>query len=421
MFFLRTSDEIFANCTQHLLDKTAITQQSPGSKARSLIEIFSEELGDAYETFSLNNGKSLLSRADGRFLDYLGDIYGASRNQAKASWTEDVDAIIRFYVEGGGTFGTINGGGDIAIPQGTLIYAGIDLGAANILERNLTEGNRLQDAIGYRTLNAYVLPSGSTEVFVSTEAVNPGNTSNVAKGALRFHDFTSYSRSADKLLRVENVAAILNGKNRESDINFKYRLQQQIKVKSGSNETALRLTALVVPGVADVKIIPYEKGSGSASVYIKGQSREVSDQLIYSVQVKLNGIASTGVRAVARKPKLLGLEAHIKVIYGEELQPEEKSAIEGAMIDVGEDYIGSLDLGESFIRSDFVSRLKAVSPSIKRLGTVAGVPIDYLYLWEYNRALDRRRPSLVAPENITAYDEERLVLEPSIEAPITML
>jgi hypothetical protein len=68
--------EIVSNALQKLNDFTNFTFLSPGSKARMLVDILSEELGIQAELFDQNIGAGLLRKAQGIVLDYIGEVYG---------------------------------------------------------------------------------------------------------------------------------------------------------------------------------------------------------------------------------------------------------------------------------------------------------------------------------------------------------
>jgi hypothetical protein len=82
VFFERTSDELIASALNELQTSTNITQLSPGAKARALLEIVAKETNNAYRIFDLNLARAFLNGATGRFLEYIGDLFGVDKLEA---------------------------------------------------------------------------------------------------------------------------------------------------------------------------------------------------------------------------------------------------------------------------------------------------------------------------------------------------
>lgn len=64
---------------QRLKDKTELTDFSAGSIARSLLEVYYDDVNVLYEDLSLNIAKSFLSKASGTYLDEIAKLFNIKR------------------------------------------------------------------------------------------------------------------------------------------------------------------------------------------------------------------------------------------------------------------------------------------------------------------------------------------------------
>jgi uncharacterized phage protein gp47/JayE len=403
VFFERTTDELIADALNELQEYTNITQLSPGAKARALLEITSKELNNAYRVFDLNLARAFLNGANGRFLDYIGDLFGIDRLEAVVASVDVTQQTVKFYVEAG-SFGDINDSQNIQIPQGTIISTNESEEGAN-------------DAIEFIVLEDTLLLASNSEQYVSVEAVVPGVSSNIGVNVLVNHDFTNYSDSSDNTLLITNVAPITNGREAESDVNYRFRISQATTSAEAANETAVRLEILSVPGVADVTIIPHIRGIGTFGAYIKSTSTVVSESLLSSIQEVIDVKQALGNAGFALEPTLAGIELVIKLNLTGDFTADELVEIELNAINATEDYINNLDIGEEFIQQELISRILRADDRIRNLGTTYEQPFDEIYLYREALSEDNRVRSALL-NDYQAASTERIVLEPSIATPV---
>lgn len=100
---------------------TNIHPPAPDGKARAFCDIVANELADLESRQFSNIAQSLLPFATDTSLDLLGEIYGVPRLAVQTASVDAMDQNFTWYVRSG-TFGDINGGQDIVIPQGVYIY-----------------------------------------------------------------------------------------------------------------------------------------------------------------------------------------------------------------------------------------------------------------------------------------------------------
>lgn len=399
MLFEKTFDELLGEAIAELTTNTAITKPSPGTKARALLEILSRKLNDAYKTFDLNLARAFVQGANGRFLDYIAELVGLERIGLGAGSASADAKTVRFFVETG-TFGDINSGSSILLPANTIISSDSESG------------------VRYRLTNSFSLPSGSSELYVSVQAILPGSVSNVGAGFLTFHDFIGYTDAANDSLKVTNDQGIFNGRDLESDTNFRFRITRQVTAAESANLTAIRLAALSVPGVADIVFIPYARGIGTYDILIKAITPTVSDSLIASVQAAIEEVTAQGIVGRADGPIEVGISFAITVTYTKQLPERDRSEIESKIRNGLVNYINNLDIGEDFIINEAVQRVMEVDDRIMDIG-VPTKPFDEILIYKPTRLQDGKITNTLLKNYLTE-NNERLIIEPSVATPISI-
>lgn len=399
MLFERTFEELIAQSLNEMAQTTRITNLSPGSKARTFLEIVSRKLNEAYQVFDLNLARAFVSGANGQFLDFIGELVGLTRFTPEPSKASAESKTLRFYVETG-TFGDINSGADILVPAGTIISS--------------SDGS----AVKYRLTSSALLSSSLSEQYVDVEGVNPGTVNNVGVGTLVTHNFIAYTDAANETLLVTNPAGIFNGRDLESDANFRFRIVNQVTAAEAANRTAIRLAALSVPGVADVLDIPYSRGIGTYDLLVKSITPTVSDSLLEAVQATIDAVTAFGLIGLARKPVEVGITFTISVRYRTSLDTETINSIQDAIRQSLTNYVNGLDIGEEFIINEAVQRVMETDDRIKDIG-VPTKPFDELIIYRPTKLEDNKIKQNLLKNYITAADE-RVVIEPSVSEPITI-
>jgi len=396
--FARTFNELVGQSLQDLATGTNVTKLSAGGKARAMLESLNKRLEEVYETFDLNLARAFVSSAPGQYLDLIGQLLGVDRDSPRSANADTDIESIKFYVESG-TFGDINGGGDIYVPINTYITTGIG-GTGTI----------------YRLKAGVVLGSDSDSAWASVEATVPGSGANIGSGSLTYHTFEGYTDYENSSLLVTNIHPIDSGRDTESDANYRYRITNRVLEGEAANEIAVRLAALSVPGVADVVIKKRYRGIGTAAVIIQSVAPTVSESLIDNVTIAVERVMALGDKIYVMAPKETGLSFVITIHYKKKLDTDELDAIETDLEDTIEDYVNGLDIGESFSVNLIVSQLFSANENIANLGET-GIPIDEIYLYKESRLGDNKlRQKLLG--DYTPEELERIIIEPSVSSPI---
>lgn len=298
----KNSLAILRTMRDNITQRTNINNFDEDSKTRSIADSLTREVLDLRQqsiaAFSANN----IATSKGKDLVELGESWGVPLNNNTFAQVFDTEQSLAFYVESG-TFGDINSGGDITIPAGELVYS-----APN--------NNELGTTVNYRLTTSVTLPAASALAYVSAKAETSGSGSNVGQGVLRNHEFTNYTDSGANTLKVINFYPILNGRNREQDERYRFRIAQNYNRLHQNSDARILLTALKVPGVLEVKPISGFFGIGTVGVVVLGAENESNPSLIEQVQARLNrykGPAGS-MTAIPATQVLIDLELDVKTV-----------------------------------------------------------------------------------------------------------
>lgn len=402
---LKTID-IVSDALQKLNDFSSITYLSPGSKARMLVDILSDELGSQAEQFDANTGAGLLRKANGIVLDYLGEIYGLERLKEVKSEVSSSEQNFYLYTYNA-NFGLINNGSDIIIPIGQL----------RISNNSSFDNN----SIIYTNSEEIRLPANESKVYFSAQSLSSGEKANTGANTLVYHNFTNYTDSYNNTLLVGNSNSISYGRDRESDENFRYRIQKEKISSEAGNETAIRLALLVIPGVADVLRIPYSRGIGTCDWLISSTSVVVSDELLTAAQEAINAKQSEGMSNLAKAPVLIGTEFVFSLTYKGQLEDNQKEKIKSDIKINIADYINNLGIGETLVLDQVVRIILSSSDLIESMGDDnSSENFKNVFLYKRSNVSNSvTRKALTG--NYRAKNYERVVLETTIENPITII
>jgi uncharacterized phage protein gp47/JayE len=398
--FAQSFQDLITDSVEDLVSRTNITRLSAGSIARALLESVNIRLSEAYDSFDINLARAFVSTAPGQYLDLIGILLGITRESSVSANVNATTQVVKFYVDSG-TFGNINGGNPIPIPQNTTLSTG-----------SSSTGTL------YRTTEQITLPTGQSVTWCSVEAIAPGEDSNVGSNSLIYHSFTGYTQYTNETLKVTNIHQIATGKNLESDANFKFRITNRVLEGQAANQTALRLAALSTEGVADVIMIPRYKGIGTYGIIIKSITPTVSQNLIDAVTANVLSVAAYGDVPFVMGPREIGLSMTISVHYDARLPEEELTQIESDLDSSVTSYVNNLDIGDTFNMDRMVSNLFRVSDRITNFGET-GKSIDELFVY-LPSALDDNKTRETLLGNYIAAEDERVIMEPDVSQPITL-
>ena len=322
--FAKDPQSIIQESIDYMQSNTAINSTGPGSKFRTLLEILKNELDQSYKKFDYNVAVGLIHGSTGKYLDYLGDMFGLTRGQAQSASVYKESNTVKFYVDSG-TFGDINGSSDITIPKGTRLWA-------------IKSGNKVYFIVDEEA----VLSSGSSYKYVTVKALRPGLESNVGSSSIVYHEINK-----DGLL-VTNVSSIDNGTDEEGDENFRFRIINEKLSEAGGNLTAIKMAALSIDGVADVSVLNRHFGSSTVAVLVKSTTPTVSDELLLLVKDAVLNVASEGSKVIVSAPDYIEMKFNITIKYALGTTTNQKTEINNNIRNIITDHVNNLDIAEAF-------------------------------------------------------------------------
>lgn len=377
------------------LQSTGITNTSPGGKARALVDIIADRMGDLETRQFVNVSQNLIPFAVTDALDALGDIYGVPRIQAQDASSPATDNNFEFYVITG-TFGDINNGQDVVIPSGTRIFSQSSVGPVYSLDTTIT-----------------LLASASTTGF-SASSTAIGTAGNVPANILNRHNFTNYAQSNFGSLLVTNNYGVIGGRDTEDDESFRFRIRLRLQSTGGAAEADLRASILQIPGIQDVIFTPL---AGTYLVYIYGISPVVPPSLINLVQVALNAATAYPLTGRAIVPDLIGISLQTTLTLRAGSSTSDQSDIISNAQQAAENYVNNLTVNQELIINEISNLILSSDARILDIGQ-PNKPLNSIFIWRSR--LDGTRYSRFLVGDYPPANGERIVVEESITNPINL-
>jgi uncharacterized phage protein gp47/JayE len=315
---LKNFTETLADFQARLGARVGLTNLGADTATRSLVDVLSRQIIDDRNSTRAAFIANQLTTAKNRDLDNVGNKRkGLTRLQASFAEVDRFESSLAYFVKGGGTFGSINGGMSITLLAGTSITSPPNPAGVTAVEYLVTENT--------------TLPAGETIVFVSARARVAGSSQNVGTNVLETHNFTSYTDAANKTLECTNIYSIINARDRETDDQFRFRLSQHFSSIRTANASKLKLDGLVVPGVLDVRVLPGYLGIGTAGVIVFGAEGFSTTRMVKQVQDNLLRMAAPGLNAVAIPGMVVNLDFDMQILTKETVSEERKAILESGI------------------------------------------------------------------------------------------
>lgn len=391
-----TSATTFQNQILSALATTAITQLSPGGKARAIADIVGDVLGTT-ETDCFNMvSQSLLPYATGSNLDLIGDVFGVTRLAQTNTTVIPDDENFEFYVRSG-TFGTINNGQNIVVPVGTTVSSSAPGGPVFVLTQPVT------------------LSAAQSLAYFAAASTIPGSAGNIAAGVIDTCNFTNYAQSQYGTLLVTNNYGVVGGSDAESDDDYRYRINLKITSRAGANQAALQFAILQVPGVQNVVFQPQ---AGTFTCYVYGIAPQVPPSLLQLVQTAINNTAAYPLTGLAVAPNLVGISLETTITFVAGVSSANQASIIQNAVAAAQNYINNLSIGSPLIINELAAQIINADKNILDTGTPDD-PINSIFIWR-SRA-DGSRYSRFLVQDYTPSLGERIVTEYSISNPINLI
>lgn len=156
---------------------------------------------------------------------------------------------------------------------------------------------------------------------------------------------------------VDLIGEILNCRRigGELDENYKYRISQQTMTLARANETAIRLAALSVEGVEDVRLRPFTNGVGSFSVYVITGNPEPNPTLIERVKTAVRETQAYGIRAIILQPRIVEVELRARMVFSQRVSEPERNILRAQGTRIMRTHLNTLGPGDS-LRVEMIRR-----------------------------------------------------------------
>ena len=370
------------------LTQTGIQQTAAGGKARAFCDIVGDKIGEMETNEFLNLGETLIHYATGQNLDFLGEIFGVYRLGIQIASIAQGDTNFKFYVAGGGTFGSINSGQAITVPAGTQISTAATGGPL------------------FLTDTVFTLQPDDTQQYFSAYAAVPGSSANAAAGVFnQWAGNIPYSKSAFGSLLVTNSYGVVGGRDAETDDNYRYRIQQMLQGRNGANEAAMRFQLLQVPGIQD---IVFTRLAGTFDCYVYGIAPQPAPSLLDAVQTTINNNVAFPLTGTAIAPDLVGISLVTTLSLPTSLSATDGDMVIANAVAASQDYIDNLGVGEQLVINAIADRIFSSDARIVDVGQ-PNDQIPEIFMWRSRD--DGTRYSRFLLGNYTPAVGERIVVE----------
>jgi len=405
----KTKGQLMEEARTYLEANTELTNFSPGSIVRSILEVFTGQLAEQYEIMNANLLQAYVSTAVGTALDNIGTVFGISRRSPQRS-EDRSHSNFRFYIDPTTGF--------TAQQLANLQYtanqaAGISSDYVTATAFTIPSGTTVKRGkIEYATTEAAAFTGTETECFVPILAAGYGGDFNLPAHTINEYLLGSLEFSLIRqYLKCENRQALSSGTFIEDDPAFRERVTNAHLGAAKANQTAVRLAALSVPGVSDVILMEYAAGIGTFSVYVIADTPIPSDGILSAVREAVGFDKAFGVKAIVTRPNYRGFEGTFRVDFQPTALASERAILQRQARTVVELYINNIGIGGEFIANELVERVMALSPKIRDVSVVrfgagtydveSGTNKKYRPLFFMNQRIPADHQALSVPGRIT--------------------
>jgi uncharacterized phage protein gp47/JayE len=346
--YSKTKTEILGKILLSLEKNAGITATHPGSIARAFAEAIAVEVGDLYEALKFSVDQTSIATASGRSLDLIGELYGVRRRAISPELEQDRSSFnIEFYISSPSS-------SDIIVPKDTMIY------------NDVTEFSSRQ--YQYKLQDAVTIVAGTTRAY---GRISPSFTSGdftAAKGTLTKHNYTSIDGSIVFCINTKEIHAL---PGLESDESYRRRIGFSIKEKSYGTAESMRLNALALPGVRDVRIRESSYGLGSCDVIVVPETPTISPSFAQAVLDNLSTKKPVGIKLNIRIAERVPINLATSIVVPQGLSQAAITAIENQASLFLKKYLNSFTIGGSLSFSDIESQIRASSDFIKSVNILS--------------------------------------------------
>lgn len=268
---------------------------------------------DIYDNFNTTN----IASATSQDLDEVAfNNYGLTRLPATRATSRE----FALFGEDGQSFGDLNNNNAITIPAGTKFSV---TPLALISTENLV----------FRTTEEITLAVDAESFSFYAESIGVGSGQNVSRGSVRYHNFTSYARASEDLLKVTNLKDISNGADEETDESLRTRCLGLNSLQVERNKNYIALSLLGEKSLYKFEIIESYYGIGTVGIILKGQGGgEVDDATVEELErTLLLELSHLGQKVYFSKGLKVALKLNVNCSASADLTSSAKADLENSI------------------------------------------------------------------------------------------
>lgn len=343
----RNFTTIVDSSIRHLANSSNFTALGKGSSTRNLLELMGSEIVAVYRQSEIDQNQARAGSAKHKGLELICDLFNLRRIKRSRAGAPLSDLNIRFYVDS--SYANFS-----SLP---VVPPSIDVGTTI----RTSSGS---DAIIYSVTESAAINPLSNIHYVGVTALQSGASFNTGANTL-----TTHSLDYEGLLS-KNSFAIANGKNDETDEQFRYRLFNAVKSLQTSNNRSIFIASRIVPGVGDVRILRNLFGIGTFTVIVLPATGKVpSKAILATVKENIQKVIPSATKVFVTGPDVVGLEVEMTINYTKALTLTQKNSIARGASTAVRRYLVGRSLGEGVSIRDMASIAVRSNPNIKTVGT----------------------------------------------------
>lgn len=282
MFFpVKTKDDLIRDFKAALLRSGKFSNFENDSGAMLVAAPVIEAQAQIENNLLRTYDQSQIAIANGSNLDLIGEHLGVYRQGATHSSTK----YFRFYTYNGADWSDIRGAHPerAHFPAGTIVYSISD------------------PKLRYRLVND--LYFSGTEMFTEVISEGLGSYYRADASAITGHSSAAYR----SLILCENPLAIDNGKDAESDDDYRFRISNKVAQLGGATTIGLQAIVLNIPGVRSAEVVTNSKGPGTVTINILPKSSPADPEIVKTVKSVVEDYIAAGVSAIVTVPQEIGV------------------------------------------------------------------------------------------------------------------
>lgn len=345
--YSKTKTEILGRMMR-ALESNGITATYPGSIARAFAESIAMEVGDLYDALKFAVDQTSIATATGKSLDLIGELYGVRRSTITPEAEQERASFnIEFYISAPTS-------SSIVIPQDTLVF------------NDVTEFAERQ--YQYKLAATVIIVAGTNKAYGRIDPTFTTQDFTAAKNTLTKHNFVSTDGT---IVYCSNPKEVYSMPGMEGDDNYRRRISMSIKERSYGTAESLRLSALAIPGVRDVRIRESSYGLGSCDIIVVPESQSLDPLFVQTLADNLSGKKPVGIKLNIRIAERVPISVVANIVLPQGLAPAAITAIESQASTFVKKYLNSFTIGGSIAFSDIESAIRSSSDFIRSVNILS--------------------------------------------------